>query len=70
MDGDAAGGPDGGHGVTGKHDSSERSSPFLTRRGLPLPSASLPPEDLGATAMPGTMLSKPSHREHGRPREH
>ena len=69
MDGDAAGGPDGRHGVTGKHNSSERSSPFLTGRGLPLSSASLPLEDLGTTTTPDTMLSKPFHREHGRPRE-
>ena len=69
MDGDAAGGPDGRHGVTGKHDSSERSSPFLTRRGLPLPSASLPPEDLGAAITPDAMLSGSSHREHGHPQE-
>ena len=69
MDGGAAGGPHGRYGVTGKHDSSERSSPFLMRRGLPLPSATLPPEDLGTTTTPGTMLSKPFYREHGRPQE-
>ena len=56
MDGDATGGPYGRHGVAGKHDSSERSSSFLTRRGLPLPSASLPPKDLDVTTMPGDML--------------
>ena len=69
VDGDVAGGPDGRHGVTGKHDSSKRLSPFLRHHGLPLPSISLLPEDLGATTTPGTMLSKPFHREHGHPRE-
>lgn len=69
MDGDAAGGPDGGHGVTGKHDSSKRSSPFLTRCGLPLPSAPLPPKGPDGTITSDAMLSRPSHREHGRPQE-
>ena len=69
MDGDAARGPDGRHEVTSKHDSSERSSPFLTLHGLPLSSASLPLEDLGTTTAPDTMLSKTFHREHDRPQE-
>ena len=69
ADGDAAGGLDGRQGVTGKHDSSERSSLFLMRGGLRVLSASLPPEDLGTTTTPSTMFSKSSHTEHGRPRE-
>lgn len=67
-DGGTEGSPNGGGRVTDKHDLSEQSSPFLTRRGLLPPSVLLLSEHPITTAVSGAMLSGKSHKEHGRPR--